>query len=116
MDFPNIVKSAKLKGTGVRVASVAACAAYGKSPDWIAENLGLTLEQVQTALTYYAHNLEEIREEWREDDQLEKEGRGILSEMSKRLAQAKLDAGMNIDALERLKKLEVKLLALRGRS
>ncbi len=114
MDFPNIVRSAKIKGTSVRVASVAACAAYGKPPDWIAENLGITLEEVQSALTYYAHNVDEIRAEWADDDKIEKEGKGILSELSSRLEQAKKDAGINIDRLDRLKKLEDKIAALRG--
>jgi uncharacterized protein (DUF433 family) len=114
MEFPNIVRSAKIKGRGVRVASVAACASYGKSPDWIAENLGLTLDEVQTALTYYAHNVDEIKAEWAEDDQLEKEGKGFLTEMSLRLEQAKKDAGINIDTLDRLKRLEDKIAALRG--
>lgn len=114
MDFPNIVRSAKIKGTGIRVASVAACAAYGKGPDWIAENLGLSLEQVQSALTYYAHNVDEIRAEWAEDDELEKSGKGFLTEMSTRLEQAKKDAGINIDRLDQLKKLEDKIAALRG--
>lgn len=114
MDFPHIVKSPKIKGRGVRVSSVAACADYGKSPDWIAESLGLTLEEVQAALTYYAHNVDEIRAEWEEDELLEQQGKGFLGELANRIAEAKKGSFLDPERVESLKKLEDKIAALRG--
>ena len=58
-----------IAGTRVQVHDVAAAYVFGdSSPEWIAENFGISLAQVFAALAFYFDNKELIDREIAEDD------------------------------------------------
>ncbi|MFB6100825.1 MAG: DUF433 domain-containing protein [Candidatus Nanohalobium sp.] len=65
----------RIAGTRIRVSDVFLWYRAGKSPEEIAEEYGLGLDQVHSALAYYFSNEEKIQEQLKEREEAVEEAR-----------------------------------------